>query len=163
MDGFEVCQSLKQDKHTRLIPVIFIPALYDRRARLQACEVGGDDFISKPFDQLELAARVKALVTQKRLNEDLEHADAKTVESRDPNTGDRCERLVALGRAFGKFLNLTHSETKNLMWGGYVHDIGKIGIPDAVLLKKGKLTPEEWQIVKQHVEIGAPLCEQCKV
>jgi len=164
MDGFEVCQRIKQDKHTRLIPVIFITALYDRRSRLKASDVGGDDFIRKPFDQLELAARVKALVTQKRLNEDLEHAEqvlfsiAKTVESRDPNTGDHCERLVALGRAFGKFLNLTHSETKNLMWGGYLHDIGKIGIPDAVLLKKGKLTPEEWQIMKQHVEIGAQIC-----
>lgn len=165
MDGFEVCQRLKQDEQTRLIPVIFITALCDRRSRIRGIEVGGDDFITKPFDQLELAARVKSLVRQKRLNEDLEHAEqvlfsiARAVESRDPNTGNHCDRLATLGKEFGAFLNLSRTEIRDLMWGGYLHDIGKIGIPDSILLKQGQLTPEEWAIMQQHVEIGVGICE----
>ncbi len=164
MDGFEVCQRLKQDEQTRLIPVIFITALCDRRSRIRGIEVGGDDFISKPFDQLELAARVRSLVRQKRLNEDLDHAEqvlfsiARAVESRDPNTGDHCERLATLGKAFGEYLNLTRTEIRDLIWGSYLHDIGKIGIPDAILLKQGKLTADEWEIMRKHVEIGVTIC-----
>ncbi|MEB3213435.1 MAG: two-component system response regulator [Leptolyngbyaceae bacterium] len=165
MDGFEVCRELKKDEHTRLIPVIFITALNDRRSRLRGIEAGGDDFLTKPFDQLELSARVKSLVQQKRLNEDLDHAEqallsiARTIESRDPNTGDHCERLVQRGESFGRFLRLPRSAIRNLMWGGYLHDIGKVGIPDSVLLKKGKLTDEEWTVMRQHVLIGEQICK----
>jgi putative two-component system response regulator len=165
MDGFEVCRRLKQDEQTRLIPIIFITALDDRRGRLRGIEVGGDDFLTKPFDQLELSARVKSLIRQKRLNEDLDHAEqvlfsiARTVESRDPNTGDHCERLSRQGKAFGEFLGLSRTEIRDLGWGGYLHDIGKVGIPDAVLLKPGKFTPEEWEMMKQHVLIGEKICQ----
>ncbi len=165
MDGFEVCQLLKQDEQTRLIPVIFITALNDRRSRIRGIEVGGDDFLTKPFDRVELAARVKSLVRQKRLNEDLDHAEqvlfsiAMSIESRDPNTGGHCERLVKLGQAFGEYLNLSRYQIRDLMWGGYLHDIGKVGIPDAVLLKKGQLTPEDWLIMRQHVLIGEKICQ----
>jgi putative two-component system response regulator len=165
MDGFEVCRRLKQDEQTRLTPVVFVTALDDRRARLKGIEAGGDDFLTKPFDQLELSARVKSLIRQKRLNEDLDHAEqvlfsiARTVESRDPNTGDHCERLVKQGQAFGEFLGLSRTEIRDLMWGGYLHDIGKVGIPDAILLKPGKFTPEEWEIMQQHVQIGEKICQ----
>ncbi len=165
MDGFEVCRRLKQDEQTRLIPVIFVTALDDRRARLKGIEAGGDDFLTKPFDQLELSARVRSLVRQKRLNEDLDHAEqvlfsiARTVESRDPNTGDHCQRLVEYGRAFGEYLGLSRSEIRDLTWGGYLHDIGKVGIPDAILLKSGRFTPDEWEIMKQHVVIGEQICK----
>ncbi|MBH8561250.1 two-component system response regulator [Nostoc sp. CENA67] len=165
MDGFEVCQLLKQEEHTRLIPVIFITALNDRRSRIRGIEVGADDFLTKPFDRVELAARVKSLVRQKCLNEDLDHTEkvlfsvARAIESRDPNTGDHCERLVKLGQAFGEYLNLSRHQIRDLMWGGYLHDIGKVGIPDAVLLKHGKLTPEDWEIMKQHVVIGEKICQ----
>lgn len=165
MDGFEVCRQLKQDEQTRLLPVIFITALNDRRSRIRGIEAGGDDFLTKPFDRLELAARVKSLVRQKRLNEDLDHAEqvvfsiARSIESRDPNTGDHCERLVAMGKAFGEYLRLSRADVRDLMWGGYLHDIGKVGIPDAVLLKKGKFTPDELEVMKQHVLIGEKICQ----
>lgn len=165
MDGFEVCRYLKQDEQTRLIPVIFITALNDRRSRIKGIEAGGDDFLTKPFDHLELSARVKSLIRQKRLNEDLDHAAqvlfslARAVESRDPNTGDHCERLILLSKAFGEYLNLSRGELRDLMWGSYLHDIGKIAIPDAVLLKKGPLTPEEREIMNQHVLIGEQICK----
>ncbi|MGJ3250766.1 MAG: response regulator [Elainellaceae cyanobacterium] len=165
MDGFEVCRRLKQDEQTRFIPIIFVTALNDRRARLRGIEAGGDDFLTKPFDQLELSARVKSLIRQKRLNEDLDHAEkvlfsiARIVESRDPNTGDHCERLIARSRIFGEFLGLSRNEIRDLVWGSYLHDIGKVGIPDAVLLKQGKLTPDEWSIMQQHVLIGERICQ----
>jgi putative two-component system response regulator len=165
MDGFEVCQKVKQDEQTRLIPIIFITALNDKRSRIRGIEVGADDFLTKPFDRLELAARVKSLVRQKRLNEDLDHAEkvlfsiATAIESRDPNTGDHCERLVSLGKAFGEYLHLSRNQVRDLMWGGYLHDIGKVGIPDAVLLKHGRLTSEEWDIMQQHVKIGEKICQ----
>jgi putative two-component system response regulator len=165
MDGYEVCRRLKEDEQTRLIPVVFITALNDKRSRIMGIEAGGDDFLTKPFDRLELAARVKSLVRQKRLNEDLDHAEqvlfsmARAVESRDPNTGDHCERLVAMGKAFGEYIQLPRTDIRNLMWGGYLHDIGKVGIPDAVLLKKGSFTPEEREIMNNHVLIGEKICK----
>jgi putative two-component system response regulator len=164
MNGFEVCRRLKENEATRLIPVIFVTALNDRRSRIMGIEVGADDFISKPFDRLELAARIRSLVRQKRLNEDLDHAEkvlfamAKAVESRDPVTGDHCERLVGMAKTFGEYLQLSHREIRDLMWAGYLHDIGKIGIPDAILLKKGTFTPEEWEIMKTHPLIGENIC-----
>lgn len=165
MDGFEVCRRLKQDEQTRLIPIVFVTALDDRRARLKSIEAGGDDFLTKPFDQLELSARARSLIRQKRLNEDLDHAEqvlfsiARTVESRDPNTGDHCERLLNQGKAFGEFLGLSRTDIRDLMWGGYLHDIGKVGIPDAILLKPGKFTADEWTVMKQHVLIGEKICQ----
>jgi putative two-component system response regulator len=165
MDGFEVCTLLKQDQQTRLIPVIFITALNDKRSRIRGIEAGGDDFLSKPFDRVELAARVQSLVRQKRLNEDLDHAEqvlfsiARAIESRDPNTGDHCERLSQLGKAFGEYLCLSRTALRDLMWGGYLHDIGKVGIPDGVLLKCGKLTEDEWKTMMQHVLIGERICQ----
>lgn len=164
LDGFEVCRILKQDEQTRLIPVVFITALSDKQSRIQGIEAGGDDFITKPFDRLELAARVKFLVRQKRLNEDLDHAEqvlfsiANAIESRDPNTSNHCERLVTLCQAFGTYLHLNRSQMRNLHWGSYLHDIGKVGIPDDVLLKAGKLSPQEWEVMRQHVIIGEKIC-----
>jgi putative two-component system response regulator len=165
IDGYEVCRRLKQDEQTRLIPIVFVTALNDRRARLKGIEAGGDDFLSKPFDQLELSARVRSLVRQKHLNEDLDHAGqvlfsiARTIERRDPNTGDHCERLIEWGRRFGTFLQLSRPDLRDLMWAGYLHDIGKIGIPDAILLKTGPLTSSEQTIMQQHVLIGEQICQ----
>lgn len=165
IDGYEVCRRLKQDEHTRLTPIVFVTALNDRRARLKGIEAGGDDFLSKPFDQLELSARVRSLVRQRQLNEDLDHAGqvlfsiARAVESRDPNTGDHCERLVELGRVFGEHLQISRQEVRDLMWAGYLHDIGKIGIPDSILLKTGSLTPAEQLMMRQHVLIGEQICQ----
>ncbi|HEY9845623.1 MAG TPA: HD domain-containing phosphohydrolase, partial [Candidatus Caenarcaniphilales bacterium] len=165
MDGLEICRRLKQNEQTRLIPVVFITALPDQRLRIQAIEAGGDDFLIKPCDPHELLARVRSLIHQKRLNEDLDHTEqvlfaiARTVESRDPNTGNHCERLMTLSQAFGAFLNLSRPAVRDLMWGSYLHDIGKVGIPDAVLLKPSKLTPGELAIMKQHVLIGEQICQ----
>ncbi|MBD0334372.1 MAG: two-component system response regulator [Cyanobacteria bacterium Co-bin13] len=165
MDGFEVCRQLKRNEFTRLIPVIFLTGSEERQVRLQGIQTGADDFLTKPFDQAELVARVKILVQQKRLNEDLDHTEqvllsiASAIECRDPNTGDHCQRLKVLGQAFGVYLQLSRDQIRSLGWAGYLHDIGKVGIPDAILLKLGPLTPDEQTIMQQHVFIGERICK----
>jgi len=163
-NGFELCRRLKQNEQTRLVPVVLLTSCQDQRSRLKGIEAGSDEILIKPFDPLELLARIKSLVYQKRLNEDLDHAEqalfsiAKAIESRDPNTGDHCERLMMQGKAFGEFLRLPDAAIRNLMWSGYLHDIGKVGIPDAVLLKPGALTLAEQETMRQHVLIGEQIC-----
>lgn len=164
LNGFEVCRSLKSHEQTRLIPVVLLTAASDHGNRVRGIEAGADDFLSKPFDETELIARVRSLVHQKRLNEDLDHAAevlfaiARSVEKRDPTTGDHCERLVALGQGFGQYLGLPRQALKALHWGSYLHDIGKLGVPDEILSKPGKHTPAEWEIMKSHVLIGEEIC-----
>ncbi|HLP90360.1 MAG TPA: HD domain-containing phosphohydrolase [Nostocaceae cyanobacterium] len=164
IDGLQVCQLLKQNQQTSRIPILVMTRLNEGRSHSWRMEAGADDFLIKPFDYLELATRVKLLLQQKHLQKELEQAGslllsiAKAVESRDPNTGDHCERLVKLGQAFGQYLQLSTQQIRDLKWGGYLHDIGKVGIPDAVLLKKGQLTQEEWEIMKHHVIIGEEIC-----
>lgn len=165
LNGFEVCQTLKSDELTRLIPVVLLTAASDHTNRVRGIEAGADDFLSKPFDETELIARVRSLVHQKRLNEDLDHAAqvlfaiARSVEKRDPTTGDHCERLVALGQGFGQYLGLSRQALKALHWGSYLHDIGKLGVPDDILSKPGKHTPEEWEVMQSHVLIGEEICK----
>ena len=163
MNGFEVCRRIKESDETRLIPVVLVTALDSRDARLRGIEAGCDDFVTKPLDRLEVKARVRSLVRARRLNENLEDAEAvlvsvaRVIEARDETTGDHCDRLIRRARSFGKDLQLTREQIKALSRAGVLHDIGKIGIPDSVLLKPGKLTEEEWDIMKLHPIIGADL------
>ncbi len=164
MDGFEVCRQLKADSETRLLPVVFITGLDSREARLTGLDVGATDFLSKPFDLTELEVRVRNLVSFRNLTRDLDSAEemmfsiARAVEARDEGTGDHCDRLSLLAARLGERLGLDAEAVKTLRRAGYLHDIGKIGIPDAVLLKPGKLTDEEWVVMRSHVEIGVGIC-----
>ncbi len=165
MDGYEVCSRLKGHPETQLIPVVFLTGQGSREARLQGLEVGATDFLNKPCDLTELEVRVRNLVQFRRLTEELESAEqmvfsiARAVEARDETTGDHCERLASLSVRLGERLGLVGAELTALRRGGYLHDIGKLGIPDAVLLKPGKLTDEEWKVMRRHVEIGVQICQ----
>lgn len=164
MDGFEVCQKLKAEPDTRLLPVVVLTGLDSRDARLKALEAGATDFLAKPFDLVELEVRVRNLVNYRRLIQDLDDAErmlfavARAVEARDEGTGEHCDRLSHLAVWLGKKLGLNDDDLKALRRAGYLHDIGKIGIPDAILHKPGPLTPEEWQIMRSHVDIGVGIC-----
>jgi putative two-component system response regulator len=164
MDGFEVCRRLKKHEDTRLVPVVFLTGLDSRQARLQGLEAGATDFLSKPSDLVELEVRVRNLVNLRRLTKDLDEAEkmlfaiARTVEARDEATGTHCERLALLAGQLGERLGLRGDATRTLKRAGYLHDIGKIGIPDAVLLKPDDLDSGEWQVMRNHVEIGVAIC-----
>lgn len=164
LDGYEVCRRLKDAEETRLLPVVFLTGLDSRDARLHGLECGATDFLSKPFDLIELEVRVRNLVSFRRLTEDLENAEqilfaiARSVEARDEQTGDHCDRLSGLAAKLGTRLGLDAAEIKALRRAGYLHDIGKIGIPDRILLKPGPLTEEEWRVMRSHVAIGVGIC-----
>jgi putative two-component system response regulator len=110
-----------------------------------------------------LTARVNSLARVRRLTENLDDAEkvlemlARGVEAKDETTGDHCDRLTKAGIAFGTHLNFSTPDVKALGRAGVLHDIGKIGIPDAILLKPGKLTPDEWKVMETHTTIGAGL------
>jgi len=164
MDGFEVCRRLKADSALMLVPVVFLTGHGSRRARLEGLEAGATDFLNKPCDLVELEVRVRNLVNFRRLTTELDSAEqiiysiARVVEARDQDTGDHCERLTQLCVALGRRIGLGAEEITALRRGGYLHDLGKIGIPDEVLLKPGKLSADEWAIMKRHVEIGVEIC-----
>jgi putative two-component system response regulator len=168
MDGFATCRELKRGPSTRLIPVVLITSLNDSAARLQGLEAGADDLLTKPFDPPELRARVCSLLRTKRLVDDLDSAAsmmvslALMIEARDAYTNGHCQRVATYAIALGRELELDAEDLGALERGGFIHDIGKIGIPDAVLLKRGRLTPEEFEIVKQHTVIGDQLCAELR-
>ena len=164
LDGFEVCRRIKNDPVTRLIPVVLITGLSDRRSRIEGMEAGADDFVNKPFDADELRARIRSLVRLKEFTDDLDSAEAVilslalTVEARDACTSGHCQRLARYATMLGSVLKLGAEELAALHRGGYLHDVGKIGIPDAVLLKPHKLTEAEYTKMKEHTVIGETLC-----
>jgi len=164
MDGFEVCQRLKADEETRLLPVVFLTGLDSRDARLRGLAAGATDFLTKPFSVIELELRVRNLVSFRRLTQDLDDAEkmlfavARAVEARDEGTGEHCDRLSQLAARLATHMGLGPEAEKTLRRAAYLHDIGKIGIPDAVLQKPGGLDDDEWKIMRSHVEIGVSIC-----
>jgi putative two-component system response regulator len=163
VNGFDLCRQLKADEDTRMTPVVLVTGLDSKHDRIRGIEAGCDDFMVKPFDQIELRARIRSLAQTKRLNENLDNAVAvldslaRLVEARDETTGDHCDRLIRLANAFGTYLGLPRSDVWALARGGVLHDVGKVGIPDEVLLKKGRLTEDEWTVMRLHPVIGAEL------
>jgi putative two-component system response regulator len=162
--GYDVCRELKEDRLTRLIPIVMITGLSDRDDRVRGIEAGADDFLSKPLYPEELFARVKSLLKLKEFTDELENAEAVLValalgiESRDPYTGNHCERLARYAAALGHHMGLDGDSIIALKRGGYLHDLGKVSIPDEILKKGSRLTPEEWEIMKQHPVIGESIC-----
>jgi putative two-component system response regulator len=164
VDGFELCRTLKADRATRLTPLILVTGNTERAYRLKGIEAGADDFLTKPVDAAELRLRVRSLVRLKQYTDDLDTAESvilslgATVEARDCSTGGHCERMAAFAAAFGAHLGFSQEEVAALHRGGYLHDVGKVGVPDAVLLKPGRLTTDEFAIMKRHTIVGEAVC-----
>jgi putative two-component system response regulator len=167
-NGFDVCHALKRDHATRLVPVVLVTALQHSEDRIRGIEAGADDFISKPFNTHELRARVQSLIRIKRYTDDLDSAEsvilslALTIEARDRYTEGHCQRLASYATDLGRHLGLGEDDITALARGGFLHDIGKVGIPDAILLKPGRLTPEEYVVMQQHAAIGDRLCGELR-
>jgi putative two-component system response regulator len=168
INGFEVCAYLKQAPETRLIPIALVTGLNAREHKIRGLQAGADDFIGKPFDPEELQARVASLVRLKQYTDDLDSTEgilrslALMIEARDQYTDGHCERLAHYAVALGAILGRPAEDLSALDRGGYLHDIGKIGIPDALLLKPSGLTAEEFEMMKQHTVIGDRLCGELR-
>jgi putative two-component system response regulator len=168
LNGFEACQALKRNPATRLVPVVLVTALQNSEDRIRGLDAGADDFISKPFNAHELRARVRSLIRIKRYTDDLDTAEsvivslALTIEARDRYTEGHCQRLAAYASALGRYIGSSDEDVAALARGGFLHDIGKVGIPDAILLKTDRLTRSEYDVMKQHAIIGDRLCGELR-
>ncbi|MFK5947824.1 MAG: two-component system response regulator, partial [Methylococcales bacterium] len=179
MDGYEVCRQIKKKKLANEIPIIFITAKTDEDSLLDAFEAGGQDYVTKPFNAHELMARVKthlklkafedsqqvvinnALAELKNLNKEIIETQKEVIftmgsigETRSKETGLHVKRVAEYSRLLASMSGLNEVEADMIAMASPMHDIGKVGIPDAILNKKGRLTTEEFEVMKTHVVIG---------
>jgi len=168
LTGFEVCQTIKSNQDTCLVPVILVTALSDKQDRLEGIKAGADDFLTRPVDRAELLARVQSLLKLKFRTDELERAEAvlfslaHSIEGKDPYTHGHCERLADYSASLGEHLGLGEEQIIALRRAGVVHDIGKVAVPDSILLKPGRLTEEEWKLVREHPVVGERICAPLK-
>ncbi len=164
LDGIAVCERLKAHPIHRMIPIVILTASSDRDTKLRGLEAGADDYLSKPFDAKELLIRTKVLLRQRALNQRLEATEgvlfalARAVEARDRHTIHHAERVGRYSEAIGGADGLTPEDCEFLYQGGVLHDLGKIAIPDAILLKPGPLTAEEFAVMRTHSVEGERIC-----
>lgn len=164
LSGFDVCRTIKQDPNTRLTPVVLVTGYSDIASRLEGIQAGADDFLTKPVERTELLARVRSLVNLKSFTDELEHAEAvlfalaRSIEGKDPYTVDHCERLSRYSVELGRAAGVSDEHLKALHRAGIVHDIGKVAVPDAILLKPGKLSENEYRLIRQHPIVGEKIC-----
>ncbi len=168
LNGFEVCEKIKNNPDTYLIPVIMITALSDKQDRIEGIRVGADDFLSRPLDRTELLARVRSLLKLKQRTDELERAEsvlfslARSIEGKDPYTHGHCERLSDYSARLGEHLSLPQDQLIALRRAGVVHDVGKIAVPDAILLKPSSLNADEWTLIREHPVVGERICAPLK-
>jgi putative two-component system response regulator len=164
LDGFEVCRIVKQDPDLHLVPVVLLTGQADRESRLAGLGCGADDFLAKPYDPSELKARTHSLLALKARTDELERAElvlmtlGRSIEARDPFTNGHCERLSERGAALGRRAGFAEDEIEALRIAGFVHDIGKVAVPDAILLKPGPLNDAERTTMQLHPETGEAIC-----
>ncbi len=166
--GFAVCRVVKAQPETRLIPVVLVTGLTSSGDRIQGIESGADDFLNKPIRKEELLARVRSLVRLKRFTDELESAEtvlcslARSIEAKDPDTEGHCDRLAHYSVLLAEHLGLPEEQRVALRRAGIVHDIGKVVVPERILLKPGPLDPEERRIMEAHPVIGERICSPLK-
>lgn len=165
MSGIELCARLKADPRYEFTPVVILTAVSDLDSRVAGLAAGADDFFPKPVEFVELRTRVAALLRVKLLLDQLERAEgvittlALTIEARDPYTGGHCDRLSRYAVAVGESLGVDQGTLRALRLGGYLHDLGKISVPDGILLKPGPLDAVERERIRTHPGAGSDLVQ----
>lgn len=181
-DGFDVMKSLKEKMGDDYLPILILTAQRDHSTRLRALESGAKDFVNKPFESTEILARIRNMLEVRLLHnqvrdhnktleikvaertQELEQTQmdviyrlGRAAEFRDNETGMHVIRMSVYSKLLAQQIGLPDKECELILNASPMHDIGKIGIPDRILLKEGKLTDEEWEVMKTHSEIGAKL------
>jgi putative two-component system response regulator len=166
--GLEVCQLIKSEPETRFIPVVLVTGLTSVDERIRGIRSGADDFLSKPVNSQELLARTRSLLRLKEFTDELENAEtvlfslALSIEAKDPYTKGHCDRLSAYSEAMAGRLGLPQEQCVALRRAGVVHDIGKIGVPEHILIKQSALSDAEWLVMKEHPLTGERICSPLK-
>jgi len=164
----DVIETLRDDPRTRFVPIVMITGGGQRRDKLDAINAGITDFLTKPFDGEELLARIRTLVRLKRFTDVFEEAReviialAAAIDQRDPYTAGHSERVSYYAEMLGAAVGVSSEEREILRYGGLFHDIGKIAIRDDILLKPGKLTPEEYREIQRHPVAGRDLLKNMR-
>lgn len=162
--GLELCRRIKSSRRTHLIPVLIVTSVQGIENEVAGLESGADEFLVKPLQPAVLRTRIRSMLRQKRIVDSLEEAEtilfalAQTVEQRDKETGNHCQRLAALSVALGSAIGLPDEDLLALYRGGFLHDIGKVAVPDAILFKQGELNEEEWVVMRSHTWKGEEIC-----
>lgn len=168
ISGFEICQRIKMDKKTQFIPIIVVTALQEQSDKLRAIELGADDFLVRPINRLELTTRIKSLLRMKNLHDDLDTSEsilfslASALEAKDFYTRGHSDRVARIAVEIGRKMKLDDKELEAMAKGGLIHDIGKIGVKESILLKPGKLTDEETAHIRTHTTRGYEICAPLK-
>ncbi|MDH3454847.1 MAG: response regulator, partial [Desulfuromonadales bacterium] len=185
MDGFEVCRRIRLDADAGRVPVVMVTALEDRASRLAGLLAGANDFLSKPVDGVELMVRVKNLLRVKEYEafldnhnkilaeqvaektRELSDAYIDTIyrltlaaEYKDQDTAAHIRRISLFTHHLAKLLGFSDEAADIMHYASPMHDVGKIGIPDHILLKDGPLTAEEFDVMKRHSAIGADILNE---
>lgn len=164
LSGLDLCRKLRADRSTRLIPILVMTSVQTVDSEIAGLESGANEFLVKPISPAALRTRIRSMLRTKRVIDSLDEAEsilfamARIVDTRDSDTGDHCERLAGLSVLIGTSLGLPAEQLTALRQGGYLHDIGKVATPDAILFKPGPLTEDEWVIMRQHTTIGESIC-----
>ena len=187
LDGYQTCKIIKQNPNTKHIPIIFITAKTDRDSIAKAYDVGGIDYIKKPFYSIEVLSRVHTqlslsdythkledLVDKKTkeiqdINQEIEDTQKEVIflmgsigETRSKETGNHVKRVAQYTKILALGLGMDEDEAEMMKMASPMHDIGKVGIPDSILNKPAKLTPQEFEIMKQHAQIGYDMLKYSK-
>lgn len=182
MSGFEVCKHIRNNEKLAEIPIIILTALDDHNSMLKGLEAGADDFISKPFDRHELRARllgitrlnrfhklVKERAELERVNTELVAAYDATIlgwsramDLRDRETEGHSQRVAEHTLLIARAMRFNEQRLVHVRRGALLHDIGKLGIPDSILHKPGKLNSEEWAVMQQHPTLGYKMLKDIK-
>lgn len=165
MNGYELCKKLKKVSRRKFFPVILVTSLNQLEDKITGLEAGADDFFSKPFNTIELTTKIRSLIKLERLQDELECSEdiiftlAIAIEAKDPYTKGHSERVGNLSAEFAGFLGFPDKDIINIRKGGILHDIGKIGINETILLKSSNLFPAEIDLVRNHPVIGSKICK----
>jgi putative two-component system response regulator len=168
LGGAEFCRMLKKASATQFLPVFVMAHSDDVDNEVRAIEAGADEFLTHPLRPRSIRARIQASLRHKAMIDSLDHSEtvlfslAQSVEERDPDLGQHCQRLALMAAAMGVALGLPPQDVLALQRGGYLHDVGKVAVPDHILFKAGKLTAQEWEIMKSHAERGERICSSMR-
>ena len=182
MDGFEVCEKLRADSKLSGVAIVITTSLDDKASKLKGINVGADDFITKPIDGMELRARVKMILRLNRYRKSLQQQDeiqrahnelqdayeetlkslVRALDARDHETELHSRRVTLLTKTVARSAGIADQDVEDVRRGALLHDIGKIAVPDHILLKPGPLTDAEWVIMRTHPKAAYDILKPIK-